>query len=226
MVCQKSTLNENKPDSREVKQNRAKGKTMSENESSNFDSTTPTTVDQCALFKNAAWGKVFLEFADFKRNLIPYTLQIAFGIGLLVCWGFCICGFFGEGPLIGYPFFETVGNNKEIGVVCKIICLRTIGCLIVFTTSPFVVHYALEVAKCLFVKVAVPLWDKLVIRFLVDVLPELAPFLLERFMRLIDITLAGLISIIVTVSAVLKGIVWLPKSLCQCLGKWCNKTEK
>lgn len=199
---------------------------MNTNLTDNLAETTSGSANQHGSAKKTTRGKMFLEFADFKRNLIPYTLQIAFGIGLFVCWGICILGLFGEGPLIGFPFFETVGNNKEIGAVCKIIGLRTIGCLIVFAESPFVVHYALEVAKYLFVKVAVPLWDKLVIRFLVNVLPELAPFLLERFMRLIDITLAGLIAIFVTVSAVLKGIVWLPKSLCQCLDRWCKKSDK
>ena len=197
---------------------------MNETQTNNLDETSPNYANKAESFANSPFKKVVLEFANFKRNLVPYTIQIAFLIGVGLLWISCVTGLFGEGLLADY--FGQVPPHAEFGAALKIICMRTIGCLIVFVASPFVIHYILEVVKYLFVNVVMPLWEKIVIRFLVNVLPELAPFMLERFMRAIDISLAGSVAIIMTVTAVLKGVVWLPKSLCQCLDRWFKKDEK
>ena len=112
------------------------------------------------------------------------------------------------------PFADMAGEN---------FIERLIAGLGVIVAGPFVIHYVLELVKYFWTNVAVPIWNKVVIRFFVNVLPEVLPFLLERFMRYIDILLDGMVAVIMTVAAVLKGVIWLPKTLCQRLGRWARK---
>ena len=100
-----------------------------------------------------------------------------------------------------------------LGIVCVV-------------AGPFVLHYLLEILKYVFFAICVPIWDKLVIRYFVNLLPELFPFLLERFMKYVDITLDGAVVVIMAVAGVLKGIVWLPKTLGQRLEKWCSASDR
>ena len=83
-------------------------------------------------------------------------------------------------------------------------------------------------------KVLVPIWNTLVICFMANVAPQVLPFLYQRFMKAIDIFMGKLdplldavIGLIIAGSmaiiAVVKGCVWLPKNICQCIGKWLNK---
>lgn len=197
---------------------------MNETQPNNLGQAAPGRASKVEPCTNSPFRKAVCDFANFKRNLVPYTLQIALMLGVAAVWYSCIRGLFGEGELIDPP--DLVPPNAEFGIACKIVCMRTVKCLLYFVAAPFVIHYGLEVAKYLFVNIVVPLWEKIVIRFLVNALPELLPFTLERYMRFIDICLAGCIAVIMTVSAVLKGLVWLPKSLCQCLDRWFKKDEK
>ena len=201
---------------------------MQETQGNRLDETTQRYAGKYDAFAKTTTGNAILEFINFKRNLMPYTLQILFVAGVIVLWIFGIATLFGKGP-IGASFTEIVEktvNGREVAVPETDYLSCIILGLVFIVAGPFVLHYFFEAVKYVFLKIFVPLWEKLIIRFLVNVLPELAPFLLERIMRAIDITLTGIVAIIMTIAAVLKGVVWLPKVLCQRLDKWCKTADK
>jgi hypothetical protein len=178
-------------------------------EQSKLDATAAKYAESFDKFSKSKSGNVVLDFIAFKRNLIPHTLTILYVLGVLAIV------LNGLGVIVkAGPLADMVGDN---------FIERLIAGLIVIVAGPFVIHYILEIVKYLWPNVIVPIWNKVVIRFFVNVLPEVLPFLLERFMKWIDILLDGLVTIIMTVAAVLKGVIWLPKTLCQRLGRWAKK---
>lgn len=85
-------------------------------------------------------------------------------------------------------------------------------------------------------KVLVPIWETIVIRFLANVAPQILPFLYERFMKVVDIfvdrtgqgldaAIDAVVTVVMTIAAVLKGVLWLPMTLCQRLERWAKKPE-
>lgn len=172
-----------------------------------LDNVTNKLSSRYNAFAKSTCGTKVLEFVRFEKNIVPYTLQILFVFAVLAVWYVGIAGIFGSGPFAGAPFLD----RFFIGLVLVV-------------GGPFAIHYALELVKYVWTKIVVVLWDKIVIRFFVNVLPELLPFMTERFMKYVDILLDGLVVVIMTVAAVLKGVVWLPKKLCQRLGRWCDKS--
>lgn len=178
-------------------------------ERSKLDATAAKYAESFDKFSKSKWGNVVLDFVAFKRNLVPHTHSILYvlttlaimlnGLGVIANAG---------------PFANMVGN----GFIERLF----VGVAMI-VAGPFVIHYVLEIVKYLWINVVVPIWNKVVIRFFVNVLPELLPFLLERFMKWIDILLDGLVTVNMTVAAVLKGVIWLPKTLCQRLGRWARK---
>ena len=172
-----------------------------------LDETTRKCAAKYDAFAQSNSGGLILGFLKFEKNIVPYTLQIMFVLNVLIFWAIGIAGIFGVGPLGDFPFF-----------------MRLLAGLVLVVVGPFVLHYLLEVMKYVFFAIAVPLWDKLVIRYLVNLLPEFFPFMLERTMKFIDISLDGFVVVIMAVAGVLKGVVWLPRALCQRLEKWCDKS--
>ena len=178
-------------------------------EQSKLDATAAKYAESFDKFSKSKSGNAVLDFITFKRNLVPYTLIIIYVLSTL----FVVLS--GLGIIVhAGPFADMAGEN---------FIERLIAGLGVIVAGPFVIHYVLELVKYLWTNVAVPIWNKVVIRFFVNVLPEVLPFLLERFMRYIDILLDGMVAVIMTVAAVLKGVIWLPKTLCQRLGRWARK---
>ena len=179
---------------------------ITQSQESKLDETTRKYAAKYSAFAQSNSGNAILAFIKFEKNFMPYTLQILFVLCVVILWAVGIAGIFGTGPFGSGPFL----TRLLIGVALVV-------------AGPLVLHYLLEIVKYVFVNIAVPLWDKLVIRFVVNVMPELFPFLLERFMKLIDIALDGGVVVIMAVAGALKGVVWLPRALCQRLEKWCNK---
>lgn len=178
-------------------------------EQSKLDATAAKYAESFDKFSKSKSGNVVIDFITFKRNLISYTLVILYVIStILVELG-------GLGIIVHAGPWADIAGDNFMG--------RLIVGLIVVVAGPFVVHYLLEIVKYLWINVAVPVWNKVIIRFFVNVMPEVLPFLLERFMKGIDICLDGQVAIIMTIAAVLKGVIWLPKTLCQRLGRWARK---
>ena len=153
-------------------------------------------------FSKSKSGKAIVDFVLFRTNLLPCTLPILYLVLVAIAWGFGFVCIVNAGP------FSSLDARAVLNGIALIVA------------APFAVHYLLELVKYVFLKVFVPLWEKIVLRFLVNVLPELLPFLFERFMKFIDIVLDGLVAATMVVAAVLKGVVWLPKTLCRRLGRW------
>ena len=202
---------------------------MAENTPNQLDALTNKYTEGFEKFSSSKSGNVILDFALFKRNLVPHTLQILFLLGVAAAWVVAVLGILGQGP-IGAMCVEMV--TKDGNPVMSFNFLKALGigaAIIVF--GPFIIHYALEVIKYVFEKILAPLWNALIIRFLVNLLPQLLPFLFERCMKLIDVVVIkvdpfleaviGLgIAASVAVVSVLKGVVWLPKKICQRIGRW------
>lgn len=165
--------------------------------------------------------QLMVEFLQFKRSLIPYTLHVLLAVLVLFGWYHSIAGLFGEGELAG--FFGITYEGMKFAEAAKIIVIRTIGCLIFFVAWPFVVHYFLAAFRYVFLSVVRPLWEKLVIGFGVNVLPDFAT---DRFMKFVDVVIAGFSVVFMTAAAILKGVLWLPKTLCQALGSVEKKDEQ
>ena len=206
---------------------------MADNAENKIDAFTDKYTEGFEKFSNSKSGNIILDFILFKRNLLPYTLQIIFILGVIAAWIVAILGILKRGPIgLFFPnFIESVGVSA-----------------VVFVFAPFVVHYVLELLKVLcksfwrfvlhvYEKVLTPAWNILVIRFLANVAPQIFPFLYERFMKAIDIGVCKLeplldavsgmiVAMSVTLIAVLKGIVWLPKKVYQCLGRWLDKVNE
>lgn len=194
-------------------------------------------------FSNSKLGSVILDFVTFKKNLMPYTLQIAYGILVLVTWIVAVIAIFKQGPLAA--FFSDTLKDKDGKMVDTYNYLAAIGvALVLVVLAPFVFHYILELVKKVvwpllvhvYEKVLLPIWNTLIVRFLANVFPQVLPFLYERAMRVVDILVdrlgAFLDAVIdlfgaafVTLVTVVKGIVWFPKVICQRLNKWVNKPE-
>ncbi len=203
--------------------------TQQASEESKLDAVTSKYSDQFDRFSKSKSGNIVVDFLLFRRNIVPLTLSILFVLGVLVEWIIGIAGLIGKGP-IGSWFSELV--DKEVIVKGKAETISTLevnylSCFIVgiilIVVSPFVVHYVLELVRYLWIKVVVPLWEKVVIRFFVNVMPEIFPFLFERFMKFVDIMLDGLIAVIMIIVALVKGVIFIPKSLCQRFSKWVAK---
>ena len=198
---------------------------MADNATNQIDEFTSKYTEGFEKFSKSQSGNLVLDFILFKRNLIPCTLQIVFILGVVAAWIVAIMGIFGQGPLGSLPSFLT-----RLGV-----------CLVLFAFAPFVLHYALELVKVLwrfvvhvYEKVLVPLWNTLVVCFFANVAPQVLPFLYQRFMKLVDIVvnkvdplLDAVIDMIValsmTIIALLKGCLWLPKRICERIAKWLDK---
>ena len=172
-----------------------------------LDETTRKCAAKYDAFAQSSSGGLILGFVKFEKNIMPYTLQILFVLSVVFAWAIGIAGIFGVGPLSEFPFF-----------------VRLLAGLVLVVVGPFALHYLLEILKYVFFAVMVPLWDKLVIRYLVNLVPEFFPFMLERTMKSIDIALDGCVVVIMAVAGALKGVVWLPRALCQRLEKWCDKS--
>ena len=173
-----------------------------------LDETTRKYAAKYDAFAQSCSGNAILGFVKFEKNIVPYTLQIVFVLSVLLAWVVGIAAIFGAGPLGEGPFFS-----------------RLLLGIILVVAAPFVLHYLLEIIKYVFFAIAVPLWDKLVIRYAVNLVPEFFPFMLERTMKSIDIVLDGYVVVIMAVAGALKGVVWLPRALCQRLEKWCDKDK-
>ena len=184
------------------------GNTM-QNQGSKLDEATRKYAAKYDAFAQSSSGNAILAFLRFEKNIMPYTLEILFLLSVAVIWIIGIIGIFGAGPFEGMPFTWRL----PLGV----------GCVV---AGPFVLHYLFEIGKYAFFAIGVPLWDKLVIRYLVNLVPELFPFMLERFMKFIDIVLDGTVVIIMAVAGVLKGMLWLPTTLGQRLAKWCSAADR
>ena len=200
---------------------------MADETTNQIDALTSKYTEGFEKFSKSQSGNVVLDFITFKRNLVPHTLTILFVLVVATLWIFAVLGIFRQGP---------------IGDFCRGSYLQTVGVSVaIFVFAPFVVHYVLELCKVLWAfvlhvyeKVLVPIWNTLVICFMANVAPQVLPFLYQRFMKAIDIFMGKLdplldavIGLIIAGSmaiiAVVKGCVWLPKNICQCIGKWLNK---
>ncbi|MGN0827130.1 MAG: hypothetical protein ACI4QD_04260 [Kiritimatiellia bacterium] len=192
-----------------------------------IDALTSKYTEGFGKFSKSQSGSVVHDFITFKRNLVPHTLTILFVLVVAILWIFAVLGIFGQGP---------------IGDFCSGSYLLTVGVSVAtFVFAPFVVHYVLELYKVLWAfvlhvyeKVLVPIWNTLVISFMANVAPQVLPFLYQRFMKAIDIFMGKLDPLLDTVIglfiagsmaiiAVVKGCLWLPKNICQRIGKWLNK---
>ena len=174
-------------------------------QASRLAETTKEYAAKCEAFAQTKFGNAVIAFVNFEKNIVPYTLQIFFVLGVVAAWVAAIMVLFGAG---GMAFTD-----------------RLVTAIALLVAGPFVIHYLLEILKYAFVKIAMPLWDKLVIRFLVNVLPESLPFFLERVMKAVDIALDGTVVVFMAVAGVLKGVLWLPKTLCQRLARWCAPAD-
>lgn len=200
---------------------------MADETTNQIDALTSKYTEGFEKFSKSQSGNVVLDFITFKRNLVPHTLTILFVLVVAMAWIIAALGIFRQGP---------------IGDFCRGSYLQTVGVsAATFVFAPFVVHYVLEFCKVLWAfvlhvygKVLVPIWNTLVICFMANVAPQVLPFMYQRFMKAIDIFMGKLdplldavIGLIIAGSmaiiAVVKGCVWLPKNICQCIGKWLNK---
>ena len=197
---------------------RKRSNAMNEDQMNKSDGNALSTAGTAA---KPTFVQLMVEFLQFKRSLIPYTLHVLLAVFVLVGWYYSIAGLFGEGGLAG--FFGTTYEGMKFAEAAKLIAIRTIGCLGFFLAWPFVVHYVLAALRYVFLSVVRPLWEKLVIGFCVNVLPDFAT---DRFMKSVDVAIAGFSVVFMSAAAVLKGVLWLPKTLCQALGAVANKDEK
>lgn len=200
----------------------------SANQKSKLDAVTGKYQEHFETFANSKSGNVILEFVMFKRNIVPYTLQIVYVAVVAAAWLVGLLGLIGKGP---------------IGDSCTY-AQSLIVSLAVIILVPFVAHYILEIVKFLwrfvlhcYEKVLIPLWETIVLRYFVNVLPQILPFTLEQLMKVVDICVGragafldaiidGIATVAMSVAAVLKGVLWLPKTLCQRLGRWAKDGAK
>lgn len=217
---------------------------MNEENQTKLDAFTGKYTEGFEHFSNSKSGNLILDFVMFKKNIIQYTLQIVYVLSVIISWVFAIIGIFGQGP-IGQMCKSIVYDQKgEPKDSFNFFMALGIG-VGVLLFAPFVLHYVLEIVKPLskllwkfalhcWHKVIVPIWETVVLRFFVNVVPQLYPFFLERFMKVTDILIDrigpqidamidGGIAISMTIASVLKGVVWLPKTICQRLGRWFRK---
>ncbi len=193
-----------------------------------LDAATAKCVAGFESFSNSKCGNLILDFVMFKRNIVPYTLQILYVLFVVLAWVAGIAGIFDKGP-IG-DFAPSYGLSLVVS-------------LLVIVFAPFILHYLLEIVKFLwgfvlhvYEKVLIPIWLTLVVRFFANVAPQILPFMYERFMKVVDIgidklapaldaAIDGAVAIAMAIAGVFKGILWLPKTLCKRLGRWANKPE-
>ena len=198
------------------------------NRENKLDAVTAKYAESFENFSKSKSGNLILDFVMFKRNIVPYTLQILFVLFVAVSWIVGIAGIFGKGP---------------IGDSCPQYGVSLLVSLLVIVFAPFVLHYILEIVKFLwgfvihvYEKVLIPIWQIIVIRFLANVAPQILPFLYERFMKVVDIfvdrtgqgldaAIDAVVTVVMTIAAVLKGVLWLPMTLCQRLERWAKKPE-
>lgn len=214
-----------------------------ENGETKIDEITNRYTESFERFSSSKSGNIILEFILFKRNLLPYTLLILNALCVLAAWAVAIMGIFAQGP-IGEYCKDRIEKDGKFDTSFNFIKAVVIGVLI-FVVAPFVVHYVLELVKKvvwpllvhIYQKVLVPVWNTLIVRFLANVLPETVPFVYERIMKVVDILINRLdqslgaqidvmVAFSVTFIAMLKGVVWLPKKLCQRLAKWIDKSNE
>lgn len=223
---------------------------MAEQAQNQIDAFTNKYTEGFEKFSNSKSGNVIVDFVLFKRNIVPYTLQIVFILGVLLFWGLAIAGILGQGPIAdGFCHAmvkkEFVENGKTIEKTVEVfLFMKALGIGVgVIVGAPFILHYILELIKIcvwplgvhIFNKILVPIWNTLFVRFLANVMPQILPFLYERFMKTIDILLSKLepaldaqigmgVAFAMTLIGVMKGIVWLPKKLYQWIGRVLDKS--
>ena len=214
--------------------------TENQNREAKIDEITSRYTESFERFSNSKSGNIILEFILFKRNLMPYTFQIVYVLAVLAAWAIAIMGIFAQGPIGTYCTQIIVKDGKDV-TSFNFVQAVVIG-VGVFVVAPFVLHYVMElITKVIwpflvhvYEKVIVPIWNTLVVRFLANVLPQVFPFGYERSMKFIDICvnklepfLDAVIDLMVagsvTMIAMLKGFVWIPKKLCQRLEKWVDQ---
>ena len=215
------------------------------NRGNKLAAVTAKYAESFESFSNSKSGNLILDFVLFKRNIVPYTIQIIYVLGVAAAWLVAIAGLIGKGP-VGAYFSEmvkkTVGDQTTFTMEVSYIKSIVVS-LLIFVFAPFVLHYVLEIVKFfwrfvvhVYEKVLIPIWETIVIRFFANVAPQILPFLYERFMKLVDIVvdrvgpgldaaIDAVVTVVMTIAAVLKGVIWLPMTLCQRLGKWANKPE-
>lgn len=212
---------------------------MADETTNQIDALTNKYTEGFEKFSKSQSGNIILDFISFKRNLVPHTLLIVFVLAVVAAWIIAVLGILGQGP-IGMFCREMV--EKDGKEVMSFNFIKAVGMSVgLFVFAPFVLHYALELCKVLwkfalhvYEKVLVPIWNTLVICFLANVVPQVLPFLCQRFMKAVDILMGKLdplldavIDLLVaastTVIALVKGCVWLPMHICQRIGKWLDK---
>lgn len=208
-----------------------------------IDAFTDKYAEGFEKFSNSKSGNIILDFVLFKKNLVPYTLQIVFVLAVLFCWIVAVQGILGQG-VIGASCVEFT-QKSDGSTVQSFNFIKAVGISVgLFIAAPFVIHYALELVKFIwrflvhvYERVLVPLWNTLVLRFFANVMPQILPFLYERFMKAVDICLSKLdplldaaigafLAVFMNVAAVLKGVLWLPKKVCVFLGRWLDKSAE
>ena len=215
------------------------------NESADQGTKLETVTGKCKerfeTFANSKSGNLILEFVTFKRNIVPYTLQILYIAIVIVAWLVGILGLIGKGPIGAECTHEVIKDGKAF---LELNYFSSLGIgLGVIILAPFIVHYLLEIVKFIwkfvlhcYAKVMIPLWDTIVLRYFVNVLPQILPFMLERFMKFVDICvdragsffdaiIDGIAVVAMSVAALIKGALWLPMTLCQRLEKWAKKGD-
>ena len=216
---------------------------IAQNREIKIDEITNKYTESFERFSNSKSGNVVLEFILFKRNLMPYTFEIVYVIGVLVAWAIAIMGIFAQGPIGAYCTKIIEKDGKDVTSFNFILAV-VIGAGI-FVVAPFALHYVMElITKVIwpflvhvYEKVMVPIWNTLIVRFLANVLPQIFPFGYERTMKFIDICIDKLEPFLdavidlmvagsVTMIAMVKGFVWLPGKLGQRLGKWVDKANE
>ena len=217
--------------------------TQAQNREIKIDEITNKYTESFERFSNSKSGNVVLEFILFKRNLMPYTFEIVYVLGVLVAWAIAIMGIFAQGPIGAYCTKIIEKDGKDVTSFNFILAV-VIGAGI-FVVAPFALHYVMElITKVIwpflvhvYEKVMVPIWNTLIVRFLANVLPQIFPFGYERTMKFIDICIDKLEPFLdavidlmvagsVTMIAMVKGFVWLPGKLGQRLGKWVDKANE
>lgn len=229
-----------------IKQTNRKGAAMESTENQNgetkIDEITSKYTESFERFSNSKSGNIILEFILFKRNLMPYTFEIVYVLGVLAAWAIAIMGIFAQGPIGTYCTEQISKDGKDVASF-NFVLAAVIG-VGIFVVAPFALHYVMElITKVIwpflvhvYEKVAVPIWNTLVVRFLANVLPQIFPFVYERTMKFIDICINKLEPFLdavidlmaagaVTLIALLKGVVWLPKKLGQRLEKWVDQSN-
>ncbi len=210
-----------------------------------LDAATAKCVAGFESFSNSKCGNLILDFVMFKRNIVPYTLQILYVLFVVLAWVAGIAGIFGKGP-IGESFSHVVEKTVDGKTTMELevsYLLSLVVSLLVIVFAPFILHYLLEIVKFLwgfvlhvYEKVLVPIWQTLIVRFFANVAFQIFPFMYERFMKVVDIgidklapaldaAIDGVVAIALAIAGVFKGILWLPKTLCKRLGRWANKPE-